>query len=395
MKATVNRLALISIIADILMVTGTKATLPICTATLFQAKGGLLTMAGTDLQTALTASLKAKVGRSGQAVAFTKPVLNFLKAVTSETVTLSDKGKTVVIEAGRASTTIEAMAAKDFPPLPKRINSLPASVSNLSEALGTVDYAMQKEENRPVLHAVYLDSNKLAAADGYRLAVADLKARGKLPKFIIEFKAAGLIKAIFPGSVKIAYRETKTNPITKHLQVESKDRLLVTVGISGNFPNYTPLIPVYRKAVKFEKKDMLEALKLMVMANPVMPNTRLITKGHNLSVFTFDNEAKTEMTIPCQGKVKIALNAKQVSEILGHLADSKVTMRWNAATSPVVFKAPGAVHVVMPMTTPETTPEVTKPAYTPAPAPTPPAEAAAAVAQAEEIVKEACAPVTT
>jgi DNA polymerase III beta subunit len=390
MKATVNRLKLIGIMTDILMVTGTKCTLPIATATLFQVKGGLLTMAGNDLQTALTASLKAKVARSGQAVAFTKPVLNFLKAVTSETVTLSDKGKTLVIEAGRASTTLEAMSVKDYPPLPKRILSTPAVVTNLRTALGSVDYAMAKIDNRPVLNGVYMDGSKLAAADGFRLAVADLKARGKLPKVIIESKAVGIIKALFPGPVKIAFRVTKTkrydNTIseTQLLQVESKDRLLVTMGVSGKYPDYAALIPSFKKLVILERKDMLEALKLMITANPTSVNhlTRLVTKGKNLLVQTFHDEAKTEMAIPCQGKLKIALNAKQASEVIGHLPDGQVTMRWDEAKRPVVFKTPGSVHIVMPMFVAEWE-KTEKPASV-----TPPTEAAAAVAEAERITAE-------
>ena len=204
---------------------------------------------------------------------------------------------------------------------------------------------------------------------------------------------------LFPGPVKVSCRVTKAkdNSVTQTLQVESKDRLLITIGVSGNFPNYEPLIPAYRKNVKFQRKDMLEALKLMLMANPVLPNTRLITKGRNLSVFTFDNEAKTEMLIPATGKVKVALQGKQLSEILGHLPDGLITMRWDGAEHPVMFKIPGAVHVVMPMKSPETVPaKPITPASISYPAtPTPSTEAAAAVAQAEEIVAEAAAPVTT
>jgi DNA polymerase III sliding clamp (beta) subunit (PCNA family) len=282
--------------------------------------------------------------------------------------------------------------------MPKRINSAPAVVTNLAEALEAVGYAVAKDETRPVLAGAYLDGKAgiVAAADGFRLATSALKVRGKgkLPCAILAGAVVPVIKSIFVGSVSIASRQVKvsnTKDTNTFVQFECGHRLLMTMAVRGNFPQYSQLIPKGGTIVRFDRDEMKAAIKLMLIANPSNYLTRFISKGHNLMVFTLLEDNRTEMAVASKGKVKIAFDARFVRDILNNLPQGEVVMRTTAPQSPALFRANGNLHVVMPMFCAETIPPP-KP-VTPEPISHPCSASTEAVKQAEEIVAEASKPV--
>ena len=390
MKVTVNRSKLIEVLADIIRVSPTRHTLPVLSTALLQAKDGYLSVAGTDLTTALVARLKVKIVKNGAVCVSPRALLTFLKAVTTELVVMTLGKGALRVEAGKAATSLTMTAAKEYPPLPKRINSAPTIVTNLAEVLEAVGCSMAKDETRPVLHGAYMDGKAgiVAAADGFRLSTSTLKVRGKgkLPCAIIDGMAVPVIKAVFPGKVSVSSRKEKapgykdeTN-FNTFVQFEEGDRLLTTMAIRGNFPQYGQLIPKGGSIARFDRDEMKSAIKLTLTANPETYMTRFITKGHNINVFTICDDNRTEMAVASKGKVKIAFDARYIRDILNNLPQGEVVMRTTAPGSPALFRANGTTHVLMPMFAAETMPPE-KP-VTPAPVSHPCSEAATAVAQA-------------
>lgn len=394
MKITVKRVQLIATLMDILKIVPGRSSLPIIGTALFSAKDGSLSIVSTDLITFLVERTKARIAKTGAFCVSPKVLLTFLKAVDSELIVMSTATNTVRVEAGKASTLLPTMDAKEFPALPKRINAVPAVVSSLSEALEAVSYAMAKDETRPVLAGAYLDGKAgiITAADGFRLATSALQVRGegKLPSAILDHAAVFAIKALFTGKVYIAGRVIKTKDHTNaYVQFEQSDRLLVTMAVSGNFPQYNQLIPKGGTIVRFDRDEMKAAVKLMLIANPMNYLTRLITKGRNLTVFTILDGNRTEMAVAAKGKTKIAFDARYLRDALNNLPQGEVIMRTTTPGSPAVFRANGNTHILMPMFCAETTPPKAE-SITPAATSSIPAPAAVdAVKQAEEIVSQA------
>ncbi|RJO60432.1 MAG: hypothetical protein C4542_09030 [Dehalococcoidia bacterium] len=385
MKLTVNRLKLLGLLGDINKVVPSRPTLPIWSCTLFQAKEGYLMVAGTDLDTALVRRVKAKIIRPGEALCQTKKLVAFLKALAIESVVISLVAKQVKVEAGKVSTDLQAWNVRDYPPLPRRIMSRAATVAGLSPALGHVAYAATKEDYRPVLAGVYMDGNRLVAADGFRLAQATLKASGKLPEAIIQNRACQIIRDIFPGKVKVNARIVKTGGNANTLvQFEDAERLLITRAVQGNYPDWEKLIPTNGRVVSFDNADMKSALRLIQVCNPDNHPIRLFSRGAKLTLYTVDDDCWTRAEIPVKGKVKVAVNPKYLADIMNQLPDGRVVLRWKEGNKPLVFKSKGEAHVVMPMFVAEWAEKTPETSSTPSQS----NDTAAAVAEAERITAE-------
>jgi DNA polymerase-3 subunit beta len=148
---------------------------------MIRAGGGQLTLTATNLEVSLTAFCKATVTRQGAIALLPKTLEAFLKAVKSETVTLSlVNNKLLRVEAG-AVTTLEGFEAQEFPEVPG-VRGKAVEVRGLADALKQVSYAMAADESRPVLKGVCLTPENgtvvLCAADGFRLAETKVKAKG-------------------------------------------------------------------------------------------------------------------------------------------------------------------------------------------------------------------------
>src|SRR4030043_406450 len=144
MKVTVNRTRLLELVSKVKLVIPRRATLQITQTILFQASSGKLILCATDLSMSAMGACKATVAAGGKVAANTKQLESFLKAVVTDKVLLSSKGKDkLTIEAGFASATIDGYDAKDYPSLPV-VKGKEARIGGLISALSHVLYSASK-----------------------------------------------------------------------------------------------------------------------------------------------------------------------------------------------------------------------------------------------------------
>lgn len=370
---------------------GRYVSLNVIRTVLLRTEKGRLVATANNLEFCLTGSCKAKVTSGGSICVDAEPLIAFLKAVTSETVALSSSNKlekwtekeaywdenhnvqyrdvkksrkllSVRLEAGSAATMIEGadqvFEAKDFPPVP-RVKGKSLTIT-LAPALEQVDYAVATENNRPVLCGISFRqvANKveLAAADGFRLAVTSVKAKGTLTKeMIVDAQALSVVKHLMPKAVIITQtvkkdvdKDNKAFTYVETVSFEAADMVLVARATQGMYSDYHQLIPATKTGVTVERAAILEALKVIAAIKAENGIVRLETKGKNLLVWAKGDAGRTEVKVPARGKAQIAFNLPYLRDVIQKL-DSKVTLRTKSPSEPGVVKQNGTTHVLMPM----------------------------------------------
>ena len=358
MKVQVNRVELLTLLEKLKPAVPSRSTLPICTSVLLKAElfSRKLTVTANNLEFALVGECKAKVpDPGGMCVEYTK-LLGFLKATKGELFTIEAKVQSeasrpslssAVFTSNGSSLTMKVDVPADFPPVPE-VQGEKVLAYNLAEALGKVSYAIATEETRPVLCGVCFRPEekvvKLAASDGFRLAVTPLKVKGELVEMIIPKTVVCAIKKLMVGNVTVTQHKDKAS-------FEQKGLKIVCSLVIGTFPKYEQLIPTKTDhAVTVGRDELLDAVKtaLSIAGNDREPIVRLRTKGKNLLVSHIEGDDKCEAKIPARGTVKIALNSKYIHELLRQ-ADETVTIRTSDGNSPLVVKIQGAIHLLMPV----------------------------------------------
>jgi len=345
MRATTQRVALLETLGKVKSAVAVRNTLPILGAILIRAGGGQVTLTGTDLEVALTASCKANVTRQGAVAILPKMLEAFLKAVKAETVSLSlvDKNH-LKIEAG-ASTTLEGYAAEDFPSMPG-VKGKAVEVTGLASVLKQVSYAMARGESRPVLNGVCFtpDNGRIAvaAADGFRLAETTVKAKGQLEQVVVPSKAVCLIQKLMPGKVSIHRNGTTISFIGEGLVLTAKV-------VEGQYPNYRQLIPKNGSPIRLDSTALKDALDVVSITLPDNNVVRLQTRARNLIVSTKNEEkGETEAKVPARGKIRAAFDISYLKDLLAKTS-GPITLRTTIAQSPGVVKHKGTIHVIMQM----------------------------------------------
>jgi len=352
MRATTQRGALLETLGKVKSAVAAHHTLPVVRAVLIRAGGGQVTLTGTNLEVALTASCKANVTRQGAIAVLPKTLEAFLKAVKAETVTLSRVGKSrLKVEAG-ATTTLEGFEAQDFPPVPG-VRGKAVEVTGLANALKQISYAMGKEDSRPVLNGTHFapDNGKLvlAAADGFRLAETKVKAKGQFEQTIVPARAVQLIERLMPGKVSIHRPKNGKSTKYPHISFVGDGLVLTTMAIQGTFPNYNQVIPKGGSLLTVDKEALKNALDVASITLPDNNCVRLQTRRGNLVVSTKNDEkGETEVKVPAKGKARIAFDMRYLRDTIAKSSEQFI-LRLRDAQTPGVVKQNGTIHVLMPM----------------------------------------------
>jgi len=352
MRATTKRGALLETLGKVKSAVAAKHTLKVLSAILIRAGGGQLTLTATNLEVSLTAFCKATVTRQGAIAVLPKTLEAFLKAVKSETVTLSlVNNKLLRVEAG-AVTTLEGFEAQEFPDVPG-VKGKAVEVRGLADALKQISYAMAKDDGRPVLAGVFFRPNDgnlvLAASDGLRLAETKVKAKGCVEETVVPAKAVQLVEKLMPGKVSV-HRAKEPRPNHRGTISFVGDGLVLTaMVIEGTYPNYEQVIPKNGSPLVVDSKALRDALDTVSITLPDNNAVRLQSGRGKLIVSTKDDEkGQTEIKVPAKGKAMIAFNIHFLKDVLAKTS-GKVTLRTSAKESPGVVRQNGTIHVLMPM----------------------------------------------
>jgi DNA polymerase-3 subunit beta len=284
---------------------------------------------------------------------------------------VSERGKQLKLEQGaRNEATMAGMDAQDFPPVPAVADGLTFKLDPqvLRRAIAKVQFAAATDDTRPVLTGIHTlaeaNTLKMAAADGFRLAVQTLDLDIDIPEkveIIIPARALREVERLIgddTDGVDVSINAGRSQIMFRLPSVE-----IVATLIQGTFPNYDQLIPSsFNTRAEVGMKEFLQETRIAaIFARDGAGIVRIQMDPANDSGGKMTISARAEeignhegnLEIGIEGEAaKIAFNSRYLQDVLQVLDTEAVLLDTTSPSSPGVLRPKGDdsyVHVVMPM----------------------------------------------
>ena len=351
----------------------TRTTLPITQNVVLTTDQGRLKLSSTNLEIAISTWIGAEIQVEGSITIPARILTEFVNSLPSEAIEIEqiDAPLGLSLKCKRSQTSINGNPIEDFPPIPTVDSGVVANISvgELKKAISHVVFAAATEDSRPVLTGVKCDITgetfTLAAADGFRLAVYTGNLSAPVEEslqFIIPGKSLSEISRLAGSQtddVMFTVTPSKSQALIKLENIE-----LVSQLIQGSFPDYNQLLPEkYDNKVVVTQEQFLAATKtaaifardgsgiIRLQSTGSGKDSRLMISSRAEEIG--ESEGEVDATVESgSNDMKIAFNARYLSEVLDVLGQGNVVLETTSPSSPGVIKAEGTdnyIHVVMPM----------------------------------------------
>lgn len=227
-----------------------KATIPILSNIVLDARKGRLELLATDLEVGIRTSCDAAVTKEGSATLSARRLFDIVRLLPDADVRLRvDDGKWVTITCQKARFRVVGLPREDFPEL-KEIDfaksGIPIERALLLDLIGKVGFAIATDEGRYQISGALTIMSKrdvtMVTTDGHRLAMA----RGRLEKGAVDEK----IEMILPR--KVLNELTRIGDGESEVLFGQKDnqaffkvgRTIMSANLlTGKFPDFEQVIP--------------------------------------------------------------------------------------------------------------------------------------------------------
>jgi DNA polymerase III subunit beta len=280
MKLSLNRIVLLSQLQTVARATATRSAIQALAGVLLSADDGVVELAATDTEIGVRSQVEAAIERPGSVLVPGRLLVDILRAISSEEITLENRPEqgNVEVAGAQARFALKVLPTEDFPRLP----SLPAdgalqiSASVFASTIDRVARAASRDETRPVLTGILVsvsgDELRMVATDSYRLSVKEtpVKTADDADQFEVNVPA----RALQELSRIIADGDTDHVSI-----VASENQIVFGVGgitlssrmIEGQFPNYHQLLPEsYEHEIRLDRGEfqaVVRRISLMAQRN--------------------------------------------------------------------------------------------------------------------------------
>jgi DNA polymerase-3 subunit beta len=313
----------------------------------------------------LRVPIAADVGREGVVVLPGRLVLDVVRSLPAEDVTLEFRAaeQDVELVSGNATFHIRVLRSEDFPPLPEPENgsavSLPveAFVSTAVKVAGSAS----RDETRPVLTGILVSASdrelRMVATDSYRLSVKETALETALETaFEVNVPARALQELarvaahVGDGQLRISVRQNQ-------ILFELGGVILSSRLIDGQFPNYRQLLPEsFDHELRMagpELTDVVRRISLLAQKNAPL---RLAFSAGELTVSaqTPDvGEARESLPVSFQGEpLEIGFNPEFLRAGLEAVEEGDVVLRLISPLRPGLIEAgdeSGFQYLIMPI----------------------------------------------
>jgi len=362
MKITCSREELTQKLAIVSRGVSTRTAVQILGGILLNAEGGQLTLAATDMELSLRASLEAQVEGEGSVVVPGRLLVELARLLPETDVMIEQRADEGVIHvsSGSFESRLNTFTAEDFPRLPDAESLERHTVDRdaLLETISRVGRSASRDESRPVLTGVLVrfEPGKLvmAATDSYRLSVKETPLDGSVPELeaIVPARALAELARIGQGAEQIELG------VHENQVVFGVDGVwLTTRRIDGQFPNYRQLIPEsFDHEVPLPRDEVLDVVRrIAVMAQRNSPLRLRFAEGQlTVSARTQDvGEAEESLPVPFSGEpLEIGFNAEFLRDGIESVTGETIRFRLISPLRPCVLQAEGAddfLYLIMPI----------------------------------------------
>lgn len=341
-------------------IVSSKATLPILSNILLEAKGAKLKLNTTDLDIGISCEIPVDIIEEGAITIPAKRFGDIVRELPSGDITLSvKKNNQVDIEGKQCRFKLGGLPKDEFPKFPefKDKEAIQIDQATLKEMLRLTSFAVSHEESRYVLNGILIEISdnilRIVATDGRRLA----KIEKKLPAVIKkEITVIVPIKAVQEISRNLQDEGTISLIIgANQVLFDINGVLIVTRIIEGEFPNYNQVIPKPAKnRIKMSTQDVLSSIRRAnLLSTPdfqavkfeIFPNKLVISKS------TPDiGESREVIPVEYDGEeMMVGFNPQLLIDFLKNINDEQIYMEILGTDKPAVMRLQDYLYLALPM----------------------------------------------
>lgn len=361
MKLVVTQENLARALNTVGRVASTKTSLPILSNILLRTGDGRLLLAATNLEIAITEYIGAKIVSDGSITLPAKLFTEYINNLPKGTISLELEGSRLHINADNYHSTINGLAADEFPALPEISQpaelKLPANL--LKRSISQTTLTASHDDTRPVLTGVYVHSFEgflyLAATDGYRLSEKRLTDIAQEVAVIIPASALNdVVRVMSDDCEEVSLLIDEQQAKFRMNDIEVTSRL-----IDGKFPDYRQLIPkqtdISFTAAKDELSRITKIASLFARDSGGSITIKTDTTQSRISIHSLASqlgENTSEIQTVPTGDGQVTLNSRYVIEALGTLDGNQVVFGFSGKLAPCVLcaaKDDSYQHIIMPL----------------------------------------------
>jgi DNA polymerase-3 subunit beta len=365
MKLSTRREALFGQLQTVTRAASTRSAVQALSGVLMQARDGAVELRATDMEIGLRVPLDAEIAREGAVVLPARLVVDVVRALPGDTVSLELRPaeQDVELVAGAATFHIRTLRLEDFPPFPEvegdeRVEvPAPAFV----DTVGKVARSASRDETRPVLTGVLVSASsselRMVATDSYRLSVKETQ---------LEVALQGAFEANVPARALQELTRIAGQAAADTLSVAVRaNQVVFEVGgvvlssrlIDGQFPNYRQLLPdAYEHELQLDAAEIGDVVRrISLLAQKNAPLRLAFSEGEvTVSARTPDvGEARETLPVPFRGEpLEIGFNPEFLRDGLEAVEGGDLLLKLISPLRPGLIESAGGagfLYLLMPI----------------------------------------------
>ena len=266
MKIVCQKDMLVEAVSNVSRAVSAKSPLPALEGILIRAAENQITLVGYDLEIGIITKIDADVREEGEIVLTARLLLDIIRKISSETISIqSDDKQMTIIKGGVSEFTIMGISASDFPELPAvdESSSLVLKQGVLKSMIDQTLFAIATTDSKPVHTGSLFDVKKenitLVSVDGYRLA---LRKEPFIADQEISFIVPGKTLAEVSKLLKEEENEVCMVVSHKHIIFKIDGYHVVSRLLEGDFLDYKAAIPKTEKTtVEVSTRLLIEGIE--------------------------------------------------------------------------------------------------------------------------------------
>lgn len=351
MKIICNTQLLSEACLNVQRAVSTKSSIPAIEGILLEARGGVLTLTGYDLEVAIHTAINVRIEEQGSIILGAKLFCDILRRLPDDAVSIeTDERQTAVITSGQAEYSLIGISADEYPELPNIEFDSPLVISRnmLRDMIGKTIFAVATNDAKPVHTGVKfeLEENqlRLVAVDGYRLAMRTetLIYKGDETSFVVPAKTLNEV-------TKLLGEEESTMEIgvgKRHIMFKIENYVVISRLLDGEFLDYRSAVPASSTTtVKVNTRNITKMVDRtsLIITDRLKSPLRCIFSENSIktSCITSIGKAMDQIDAEISGaRVEIGFNNRYFLDALHAVDTDMVRIELNGALSPMKILPP-------------------------------------------------------
>jgi DNA polymerase III subunit beta len=365
MKVSTSRSALFTELQTVTRAASTRSAVQALSGVQLSAKGGAIELRATDMEIGLRVPLEGDVVRDGAVVLPARLVVDVVRALPGDTVSLELRPaeQDVEIVAGSATFHIRTLRLEDFPPFPEPEGDGRVDVPGPAfvETVLKVARSASRDETRPVLTGILVSASeselRMVATDSYRLSVKETRLDAPLGGAFEANVPARALQELTRIVQQTEAERLSVSVRTNQVIFEAGGVVLSSRLIDGQFPNYRQLLPdAYEHQLSLGGTEITEVVRrISLLAQKNAPLRLAFAEGElTVSARTPDvGEAQESLPVPFQGEpLEIGFNPEFLRDGLEAVESGDVLLKLISPLRPGLLEAAdgsGFQYLLMPI----------------------------------------------